>query len=446
MNSLPPSTAPKSPICGAGCTSGVGFRYTGPWIVGTVPAMGELLTVSRRFPFAASLRLGGEGAPGEALHLWGKTARARHSVGANYVATVGFAGPVEPLTGMLVNLAVVKERIQVLLAARWDHHFLNRDHPAFSTLPPTLENLAQALLAEAREAFAGETAQPVVCHLAESPSAGAAAYADGRVERWAAAEFCAARRTLSPHLDESANRALFGAATRLHGHSYRLRVTLAGKVDARSGVIVPEGELQGALRALREELDHRYLNEDVPALRSGPVTSEWLARHAFLRLQAALPVARTRLWELSWLSAEYLGGERARLVVESSFRAAHRLHAPRLDEVTNRTIYGKCNNPTGHGHRYVVEAACGGVLDPASGTVADLGEVQRALEGSLARWQMVHLDEETSDFCDRPSTSENIVSILWPRLDDALRGRLQRLRLWETENNRFTLRRVVGGK
>lgn len=404
------------------------------------------MTVSRRFPFAASLRLGGEGAPREAAHLWGKTAQARHSVGANYEATVGFAGPVDPVTGMLVNLAVVKERILALLAARWDHHFLNRDHPAFSAVPPTLENLARVLLAEAREVFAGEDARPVVCHLAESPEAGAVAYVDGRVERWAAVEFCAARRTLSPHLDGAANQALFGAAIGLHGHSYRLRVTWAGEVDATRGVIVPEGEVQDALGSLREELDHRYLNDEVGALRGGPVTTEWLARHAFRRLRQVLPVVRTRLWELSWLSAEYLGGEQARLVVESSFRAAHRLHAPQLDEAANRALYGKCNNPTGHGHRYVVEAACGGGLDPVSGTVADLGEVQRALEDSLAPWQMVHLDEETSDFCDRPSTSENIVVTLWPRLEGALGGRLGRLRLWETENNRFTLRRVGTGE
>jgi len=405
-----------------------------------------LLTVSRRFPFAASVRLGGQVVPGDAAHLWGRAAQARHSVGANYEATVGFAGPVDPVTGMLVNLAVVKERILALLAARWDHHFLNRDHPAFAVAPPTLENLAQLLLAEARGAFAGEAAQPVVCHLAESPAAGAVAWADGRVERWAAVEFCAARRTLSPHLDEAANRALFGTATRLHGHSYRLRVTWAGEVDGTRGVIVPEGEVQGALGALREELDHLYLNDEVDALRGGPVTTEWLARHAFLRLRQALPVVRTRLWELSWLSAEYLGGEKARLVVESSFRAAHRLHAPRLDEATNRALYGKCNNPTGHGHRYVVEAACGGVLDPVSGTVADLEAVQRALERSLAPWQMVHLDEETPDFGDRPSTSENIVVTLWPRLEGAMGGRLGRLRLWETENNRFTLRRVGTGE
>lgn len=400
-----------------------------------------LLTASRRFPFAASLRLGGAEIPqAEAVRRWGEVARARHSVGANYVATLGFVGPVDAATGLLVDLTVVKERTLALLAARWDHHFLNADHPVFASLPPTLEHLGRQLFAEATEAFADLPARPVMCHLEESPFNGALAWADGRVERWAAIEFCAARRTLSPHLSEQENRRRFGPAFGLHGHSYHLRVTVAGPLDPTTGTLVPAGTLAGALAALREELDHRFLNEEVAALRGQPMTSEWLARHAFHRCARELPVARVRLWELPWLSAEYLGAERARLVVESDFRAAHRLHAPALDAAANRALYGKCNNPAGHGHRYRVEAAWEGELDLVSGTVAELEEVRGALEAALAPWRWVHLDEEIEEFRRHPSTSENIVQALWHRVAPRSPG-LARLRLWETENNRFTARR-----
>jgi|YNPBryunderm2012_1023409.scaffolds.fasta_scaffold14497_2 6-pyruvoyltetrahydropterin/6-carboxytetrahydropterin synthase len=405
------------------------------------------LTVSRRFPFAASLRRRPAGLPWqECLRLYGETARAGHSTGANFVATLGFTGAIDEVTGMVVNVAVIKERVLELLARAWDHHFLNLDHPHFASAVPTPENLARRLLAECQPLFDDLAARPVVCHVAETPSSGATAYADGRVERWAALEFCAARHTGSPQLSAAENQRRFGMATGLHGHSYLLRVVLGGEVDATTGVIAPEAEVEAALSALHQELDHRHLNEDVPALQGQPITTEWLARYAFQRLGATLPVVRTRLWELSWLSAEYLGGERAALVVESALRAAHRLHAPALDDDANRALYGKCNNPAGHGHRYLVEAACEGMLDASSGTVAELGEVRQALEAALAPWQMRHLDEETPDFRDRPSTSENIVAILWPRLDERLRGRLFRLRLWETENNRFTLRRNGGAE
>ena len=59
---------------------------------------------------------------------------------------------------------------------------------------------------------------------------------------------------------------------------------------------------------------------------------------------------------------------------------------------------------------------------------------------ALRPWEDKHLDEETDEFRDQPSTGENIVRTLWPKFDERLRHRLVRLRLWETPNNRFSLR------
>ena len=61
---------------------------------------------------------------------------------------------------------------------------------------------------------------------------------------------------------------------------------------------------------------------------------------------------------------------------------------------------------------------------------------------SLKPWQDRHLDLETEEFRDAPSTGENIVRALWPHIDDRVNHQLVRLRLWETTNNRFTLRRT----
>ena len=108
----------------------------------------------------------------------------------------------------------------------------------------------------------------------------------------------------------------------------------------------------------------------------------------------------------------------------------------------NAELFGKCNNPRGHGHRYVAEATIGGEYDERSGALANFEELRDALGRALAPWRDKHLDLETDEFRDQPSTGENIVRALWPRLDGALQQRLLRLRLWETANNRFTLRRV----
>jgi 6-pyruvoyltetrahydropterin/6-carboxytetrahydropterin synthase len=124
------------------------------------------------------------------------------------------------------------------------------------------------------------------------------------------------------------------------------------------------------------------------------------------------------------------------------FYASHRLHAPGLRDSDNVELYGKCNNLHGHGHRYLTEATVGGELNKESGTLYDFVVFHRAMESALDPWQNRHLDLETEDFRESPSTGENIVRALWPRLDSLLEHRLVRLRLWETLNNRFTLRRT----
>jgi 6-pyruvoyltetrahydropterin/6-carboxytetrahydropterin synthase len=114
-----------------------------------------------------------------------------------------------------------------------------------------------------------------------------------------------------------------------------------------------------------------------------------------------------------------------------------------LSDAENWKLYGKCNNPRGHGHGYLTEATVGGEYDVRSGTLYDFVALKNALGESLEPWRNRHLDLETEDFRDAPSTGENIVCALWPKLDNRLGQRLVRLRLWETANNRFTLRRTT---
>jgi 6-pyruvoyltetrahydropterin/6-carboxytetrahydropterin synthase len=130
------------------------------------------------------------------------------------------------------------------------------------------------------------------------------------------------------------------------------------------------------------------------------------------------------------------------LGLQVPFDAAHRLHTATLSDHENTKLYGKCNNPTGHGHRYLTEATIGGEYDKRSGTLYDFVALNSAIHESLKPWQDRHLDLETDDFRLGPSTGENIVRALWPKIDNRLNQRLVRLRLWETTNNQFTLRRT----
>jgi len=105
-------------------------------------------------------------------------------------------------------------------------------------------------------------------------------------------------------------------------------------------------------------------------------------------------------------------------------------------------LYGRCSNPLGHGHRYLTETTIGGEYNKRSGTLYYFSALKRAIEESLRPWQDRHLDLDVDDFREMPSTGENIVRTLWPKMDNRLNHQLVRLRLWETANNRFTLRRL----
>ncbi|MET9700374.1 6-carboxytetrahydropterin synthase QueD [Streptomyces sp. NPDC006529] len=91
---------------------------------------------------------------------------------------------------------------------------------------------------------------------------------------------------------------------RLHGHSYRVDVTVSGEVPGERGWVGDFGEIEAALQPLREELDHRYLNE-VPGLENP--TSEVLARWIWDRLSAALPLSSVTVRETAASGYVYRG-------------------------------------------------------------------------------------------------------------------------------------------
>ena len=126
--------------------------------------------------------------------------------------------------------------------------------------------------------------------------------------------------------------------------------------------------------------------------------------------------------------------------VVTDFHAAHRLHSPHLSDSENLAVFGKCNNPGGHGHLYRMECTLGGEFDERTGTVYNLDELNRIVTSTVDRWNYKHLNLDTDDFVDKTTTGENIIRVLWSRLAGSLGNKLHRLRLWETENNRFALR------
>jgi 6-pyruvoyltetrahydropterin/6-carboxytetrahydropterin synthase len=405
-----------------------------------------LLTVSKRLEFSASRRLFvKEWSDAENLAAFGPETSARYGAGRNYVAYFVFSGAVDPKTGMLMNISEIKERVGQVLQDGFDHKFLNEDNPAFANVPPTAENVARQLFVSAAPLFKEGQAELVACHLSESNDRSATFYANEIVEANYWFEFSAARQTMSPQLTEAENQKLFGAAASPfgHGHNYRARLTFPGRDAALRRPLPAYEQISHYLSSLRAELDHKNLNREVPGLTNQPITTETLACYIHRRTAESLPIHRVRLHERSDFFAEYWSDGTVFLGLQAPFSAAHCLNSEQLSAEENAALYGKCNNARGHGHLYLTEATVGGKLDERTGALISFDSLQAGIVAALEPWQNKHLDLEMAEFSGRPSTGENIVQSLWPQFDSRLDGRLVRLRLWETTNNRFTLRKAL---
>jgi len=118
--------------------------------------------------------------------------------------------------------------------------------------------------------------------------------------------------------------------------------------------------------------------------------------------------------------------------------ASHRLHCDSLTDEQNREAYGKCNNPHGHGHNYVVEVLIGGEVDPATGMVINLVDVDEAVQARvLERFDHTNLNLDPL-FAEVVPTTENLCKAIFGLLKSSLKtGELEYVRVEETENNFF---------
>jgi 6-pyruvoyltetrahydropterin/6-carboxytetrahydropterin synthase len=118
--------------------------------------------------------------------------------------------------------------------------------------------------------------------------------------------------------------------------------------------------------------------------------------------------------------------------------ASHRLHTDALSADENRATYGKCNNPHGHGHNYVVEVLITGAVDAETGMVVDMAALDDVVRSHVVdRFDHANLNLDPL-FVNRVPTTENLCRVVFTLLKDALpAGKLERVRVEETENNFF---------
>jgi 6-pyruvoyltetrahydropterin/6-carboxytetrahydropterin synthase len=123
--------------------------------------------------------------------------------------------------------------------------------------------------------------------------------------------------------------------------------------------------------------------------------------------------------------------------------ASHRLHSDALTDEENRDLYGKCNNPYGHGHNYIIEVTVSGHVDKETGMICNLADLDHCVQKEvIGRFDHTNLNKAEC-FSNQVPTTENLCRTIYVLLSDRFTGaRLERVRIEETSNNFFE----YGGK
>ena len=122
------------------------------------------------------------------------------------------------------------------------------------------------------------------------------------------------------------------------------------------------------------------------------------------------------------------------LTRKAEFSASHYYHNPEFTPEENRRVFGKCNNPNGHGHNYTLEVTVRGQVDRRSGFVVDLKELKEIMNREVIE-ALDHrfLNKEVPEFAKTIPTTENLAISIWQRLKPKLTlAELHRIRVYET--------------
>jgi 6-pyruvoyltetrahydropterin/6-carboxytetrahydropterin synthase len=122
---------------------------------------------------------------------------------------------------------------------------------------------------------------------------------------------------------------------------------------------------------------------------------------------------------------------------KESFNAAHRLNNPLWDNETNKTVFGKCNNPHYHGHNYDLIVKVIGNPDPQTGYVMDMKVLSDLIQQHvIEKFDHRNLNVDCVEFKDMNPTAENIAIVIYNILKEKINPELEmQVRLYETERN-----------
>lgn len=257
------------------------------------------------------------------------------------------------------------------------------------------------------------------------------------------AYFSAGLRLHDPALSAERNNELFGRDTLPHGHDYVVDVFYRGVVGQRDGMIVNLNDMKPVIARAIEALDGKFLDEDVPYFQEHRPTAENLVNFIWQHLPERLGVGQLDRVSLSESARVCARKDTTSMKItrKYEFAAAHRLHMPTASEAENAELYGKCNNPRGHGHNYGLEVTVQGETDASTGTIISHAELDRIVDELVYdNYDHKHLNEDCPEFKELIPTSENLARAIFARLQPAIDNesrKLVKIGLHETQKNYF---------
>jgi 6-pyruvoyltetrahydropterin/6-carboxytetrahydropterin synthase len=232
------------------------------------------------------------------------------------------------------------------------------------------------------------------------------------------------------------------------GRYYELAVHCVGEADPQTGYFMNIKRIDEAVR------DH--VLPELQRLIVGPTPATqlpmgWLMQRMLELLQPTLDhtVAQLelRLTPMYRLRIEAKAMDRVTIVQQYEFSAAHRLHVPELSEAQNRDIFGKCNNPAGHGHNYRLEVTVSVPIEP-TGDVLQVEKLDAVVnEHAIDALDHKHLNNDLDLFANVNPSVEHIAQVIWQliaqpiaAMDEQGRIELEAVSVWETEKTACTYR------
>lgn len=222
------------------------------------------------------------------------------------------------------------------------------------------------------------------------------------------------------------------------GRYYELDVTCRGEADPQTGYFINIKQIDEAVHRHARPCIHQALFGQGGTARS-PIGG--LMREMLSKLQpnlgGSVVLLALRLTPTYSIALRSDDMEHVLIRQKYEFSAAHRLHVPELSDQENRDVFGKCNNPAGHGHNYHLEVAVRLPIDPGGRTV-DVEQIDAIVnQHAIEMLDHKHLNTDVPQFVALNPSVENIVKVIWEMLADRFRGfgaeaGLDELKVWET--------------